>query len=163
MKYKKERGQRRKLKTLIENIGRIQPFEATDRPYEHFHVPGGMFVASPKTDGRVKTAFCRTWLQKTEEIISQKPSGLPFCKVVAIIDEGNLWESQIVIFYDEEYYGSFWTRNTPDQVWTLIDDPTKSFVKERHIQTRLNEIGYSETISESDFCMKSTLWFYGEI
>ena len=151
MKYKKERGQSRKLKTLIENIHIIVPFENTDIRYEHFHVPGGPFISSPKTSGKVKTAFCKAWLQKTEEIIQQKPLDLPFCKVVAIIDEGNLW------------YESFWKRNTSEQTWTLIDDPTKSFIKKRNIKTQLNETGYLEIRSEIDSNKKSALWFYGEL
>ena len=163
MKYKKERGQNRRLRRLIEYIHLIVPFENTDARYEHFHVPGGPFISSPKTSGKVKTAFCKAWLQQTEEIIQQKPLDLPFCKVVAIIDEGDLWDSQIVIFYDESYYTAFWTRNTSEQTWTLIKDPAKSFIKERNIETKLNEIGYLEAISESDFNKKSTLWFYGEI
>ena len=163
MKYKKERGQNRKLKTLTENIHLIAPFENTDIRYEHFHVPSGSFISSPKTSGKVKTAFCKVWLQKAEEILKQKLSGLTFCKVVAIIDEGDLWASQIVIFYDKKYYESFWKRNTPEQTWTLIDDPTKSFIKKRNIKTQLKEIGYLETISEIDFNKKSVLWFYGEI
>ena len=163
MKCKKERGQSRKLKALTENMHLFVPFEDTDIRYEHFHVPSGPFISSPKTSGKVKTAFCKVWLQKAEEIIKQKPSDLPFCKVVAIIDESDLWESQIVIFYDEKYYGAFWTRNTPEQTWALIEDPTKSFIKERNIKTQLNEIGYLETISGIDFNKKSVLWLYGEI
>ena len=163
MKYKKERGQNRKLKTLIDNMHLFVPFENTDIRYDHFHVPSGPFISSPKTNGKVKTAFCKAWLQKTEEIIQQKPLDLPFCKVVAIIDEGDLWDSQIVIFYDESYYKSFWTRNTTEQTWTILKDPAKSFIKERNIQTQLNEVGYLETISEPDFNKKSILWFYGEI
>ena len=163
MKYKKQRGQKRKVKALIDNIHLIVPFKDTDVRYEHFHVPGGQFISSPKTSAKVKTAFCKVWLQKTEEIIKQKPITLPFCKVVAIIDEGDLWESQIVIFYDKNYYESFWTRNTPEQSWTLIENRAKSFVGQRNIETKLNEIGYLETISEVDFNKKSTLWFYGEI
>ena len=163
MKYKKERGQSRKLKALTENTHLFVPFEDTDIRYEHFHVPSGPFISSPKTSGKVKTAFCKVWLQKAEEIIKQKPSDLPFCKVVAIIDESDLWESQIVIFYDEKYYGAFWTRNTPEQTWAIIEDPTKSFIKERNIKTQLNEIGYLETISGIDFNKESVLWLYGEI
>ena len=163
VKYKKERGQSRKLKTLIDNIHQFVPFENTDARYEHFHVPSGPFISSPKTSRKIKTAFCKAWIQKTEEFLNQKPSDLPFCKVVAIIDEGDIWASQIVIFYDASYYKSFWIRNSTEQTWTLIKDPAKSFIKERNIETKLNEIGYLEAISEIDFNKKSTLWFYGEI
>ena len=163
MKYKKERGQSRKLKTLIDNMHLFVPFENTDVRYDHFHVPSGPFISSPKTSGKVKTAFCKAWIQKTEEFINQKPLDLTFCKVVAIIDEDDLWESQIVIFYDENYYKSFWARSASEQTWTPIKDPAKSFIKERNIETQLTEIGYLETISEVDFNKKSALWFYGDI
>ena len=59
MKYKKERGQNRKLKILIDNMHLFVPFENTDVRYEHFHVPSGNFISSPKTSGKVKTAFCK--------------------------------------------------------------------------------------------------------
>ena len=83
--------------------------------------------------------------------------------MVAVIDASDLWESQIVIFYDKNYYESFWTRNTPEQSWEVIAGHTKSFVKERDIKIKLNEIGYLETITEVDFNKKSALWFYVEI
>lgn len=163
MKYKKQRGQRRKLNALIENINQFAPFMDTNTPYEHFHVPCGQFISSSKTSAKVKTAFCKAWLQKTENLIKQKPSALPFCKVVAVIDENDLWESQIIIFYDKTYYNTFWTRNSPNQSWKPIEDHAKSFVKERNIKTELKEISYLETVLEVDFKNKSTLWFYGEI
>ena len=163
MKYKKQRGQERKLKSLIKNIQDIVPFEDTSLPFEHFHVPCGPFISSPKTSSKIKTAFCKAWIKKTESIIKQKPSDLPFCKAVALIDSTELWDSQIIIFYSEDHYRSFWDRNTPEQLWTLIDNTEKSFAKEHNIKTELNEICYSETITEDDLNKTSTLWFYEEI
>ena len=112
MKYKKQRGQHRKFKALCNNINQICYFQNVDCPYEHFHVPSDPFISSPKTSGKIKTAFCKAWLAKTVEIIEHKPCNLPFCKVVAVIDERNLWNSQIIIFYDENYYDSFWLRDS---------------------------------------------------
>jgi hypothetical protein len=71
VKYKKERGQSRKLKTLIDNIHQFVPFENTDARYEHFHVPSGQFISSPKTSRKIKTAFCKAWIQKTEEFLER--------------------------------------------------------------------------------------------
>ena len=85
MKYKKERGQKRKVKALLNNINQIYPFQNTDCKCEHFYVPSGQFISSPKTRGEIKTAFCKAWLDKTIEIIEQKPCGLSFCRVVAFI------------------------------------------------------------------------------
>ncbi len=72
-----------------------------------YHADHGF--SKPKTSGKIKTAFCKKWLEKTEEIIGNKPKDLPFCKVVAAITYPDVRESQIIIFYDEEYYNSFWT------------------------------------------------------
>ena len=163
MKYKKQRGQHRKFKALCNNINQICYFQNVDCPYEHFHVPSDPFISSSKTSGKIKTAFCEAWLAKTVEIIEHKPCNLPFCKVVAVIDERNLWNSQIIIFYDENYYDSFWLRDSVEQTWTPFVKQDKSFIKERHIESNLKEKGYYETITDLDFTYKTVLWFYGEV
>ena len=159
----KQRGQQRKLYTLLNNINSFIPFQRTDEIYEHFHVPSSQFISSPKTSSKIKTAFCKKWLEKTENIIKQKPNNLPFCKVVALINASDLWESQIIIFYSKDYYNEFWNRHDSYQKWELIKDKNLSFIKPRNIKTVLSEKGYYCTITENDLCEKSTLWFYGEL
>lgn len=165
----KSRGQQRKFKRLLRWMDKMEPFKnANDLPFkdvedkfEHFHVPCGPWLAKPKTSGKIKTAFCKKWIEKTEEFIDKKPKDLPFCKVVAAITYPNVRESQIIIFYDEEYYNSFWDRKGPYQVWTLMDGK-RSFAKERGIVTELREIGYIEELNDEDYYAKSYIWFYGE-
>ncbi|MBR4029823.1 MAG: DUF3916 domain-containing protein [Clostridia bacterium] len=163
MIYKKQRGQKRKLKALLNNINEIRPFQNIDCKYEHFHVPCGQFVSLPKTRGRVKTVYCKAWLDKTAEMIAQKPCDIPFCKVIAVIDELDLSESQIIIFYDKNYYDSFWKRDSGEQIWTPIVKDSLSFIQRRHIDSNLKEKGYYETITDIDFFYKTRLWFYGDI
>lgn len=166
----KSRGQQRKLKKLLNWLDKIEPFKNTnDLPFkdvedkfEHFHVPCGPWLSKPKTSGKIKTAFCKKWLEKTEEIIDNKPKDLPFCKVVAAITYPDVRESQIIIFYDEEYYNSFLDRKGPYQIWTRVDDK-RSFAKERGIVTELSEIGYMEELNDEDYYAKSYIWFYGEL
>ncbi|MDQ0362280.1 DUF3916 domain-containing protein [Breznakia pachnodae] len=107
MDKKKQRGQGRRLNGMLKHINEFTPFLETDDRYEHFHVPSSMFIESNKTSEKVKTAFCREWLRKTESFISKKPKDLSFCKIVAVISVPYYWSSQIIIFYDEEYYNSF--------------------------------------------------------
>ncbi|MBQ4522085.1 MAG: DUF3916 domain-containing protein [Lachnospiraceae bacterium] len=161
MFYGKSRGQRRKLKTLFHWIDELMAFVNTNRECEHFHVPCGVWLANPKTSGKVKTAFCKKWIEKTEEFIDKKPKELPFCKVVAAITYPNVHDSQIIIFYDEEYYASFWDRKGPEQIWTPVKENT-SFAKERGIETELPEVGYVEEFFDEDYNTKSYIWFYGE-
>ncbi len=72
----KSRGQKRKFKILLGWIDQIEPFKDkkepfkdTDKDFEHFHVPCGPWLAKPKTSGKIKTDFCKIWLEKTEELI----------------------------------------------------------------------------------------------
>lgn len=165
----KSRGQKRKYKTLLKWMDKMEPFKKvndlsfkdTEDEYEHFHVPCGPWLSKPKTSGKIKTAFCKKWLEKTEEFINNKPKDLPFCKVVAAITYPDVRNSQIIIFYDEEYYNSFWNRKGPYQIWTLMDKKY-SFAKERGIVTELPEIGYIEELNDEDYHTKTHIWFYGE-
>ena len=116
----------------------------------------------PKHTEKLKQ-FCNAWLDKTAEIVEKKPNHLSFCKVVALIDEFNLWESQIIIFYDKNYYSSFWSRNSIEQSWYPIDKDGLSFLQERNINSNLKEKGYIETVNEDEYSHKTKLWFYGEI
>ncbi len=163
LKCKKQRGQERRLKTLLDKINQIQPFQNTECKYEHFHVPCSNFISSPKTSGKIKTAFCKAWLNKTAEIMQQKPDGISFCKVVAVIDEFDFWESQIIIFYDKDYYDSFWQRNSTEQSWNAIDKCGLSFVQRRNIEPKLKEKVYYEVIIDLDYTKKTILWFYGDV
>lgn len=158
----KQRGQRRKLKNLLSNIDKFEAFTDVDIEYEHFHVPSTPWIECPKTSRKVKTAFCKKWIEKTNEFICQKPDNLTFCKVVAVISYPKLWDSQIIIFYDEKYYKDFWNRKGPYQTWIRIEDKTRSFIKTRGIKTWLPETGYKEIINEEDKIYKSYLWYYGE-
>lgn len=164
----KSRGQKRKFKILLGWIDQIEPFKDkkepfkdTDKDFEHFHVPCGPWLAKPKTSSKIKTDFCKIWLEKTEEFIEKKPKELPFCKVVAAITYPNVRNSQIIIFYDEQYYKTFWDRKGPYQIWTPIKNQ-RSFAKERGITTQLPEIGYIEELDDEDWYAKSYIWFYGE-
>ena len=143
MRYKKQRGQKRKLKALLYNINQICPFQNTDCQYEHFHVPSGQFISSPKTRGKIKTAFCKAWLDKTAEIIEQKPCGLSFCPIQTQFD-GSKPILLSFIFYDENYYDSFWSRDSVEQTWVPIVKQGMSFIQCRHIDTSLKEKGYYE-------------------
>jgi len=166
MYMKKSRGQKRRLKLLLKNIDRFVPYEDCRDPdceFEHFHVPSTPWIEMPKTSGRIKTAFIRKWLEKTELFIKLKPEGLPFCKVVAVVCEPYLWDSQIIIFYSEKYYSTFWDRKGPYQTWTKTDVGENSMSAQRNIPTPLPVECYTEVIAEEDYTRTTRLWYYGEV
>lgn len=161
MKYPKIRGQKRRLKSLLNDIDNIKPSFHFADAYEHFHIPCGWWISEPKTNSKVHTEFCKKWLEKTQGIIDSKPKDNRFCKVVADITYPCFWNSQIIIFYDEDYYIDFFNRHGPYQTWTLIEN--KSFINERFIISDLNEKGYNEVINDVNETYKCEIWFYGEI
>lgn len=162
MNRKKQRGQRRRLKTMFKYMNQFIPFAETDKTYEHFHVPSDMFIESSRTSGRIKTEFCRGWLKTTEQFLAQKPADIPFCKVVAVLSVPHYWNLQIIIFYDESYFQSFWDRTGPEQFWTPVKRG-KSFCGSRNIATSLSEICYHERIVADQDVLEEDLWFYGDV
>lgn len=166
MADKKVRGQKRLLKNMLKEIEEIRPYryiEYADKcQYEHYHIPAGFWINSSKTSSKVKTAFCKAWIRKTEEIIKAKPEVNHFCKVVGDLTVPSLWSSQITIFYDREYYDSFWNRHGAYQDWSRIKDGS-SLARERNFVTDLKEIGVIETITDEDMTCVSEIWFYGEL
>ena len=123
-------------------------------------VPSSPWIEMPKTYGKVKTAFCRAWISKTEELIKKVPEDTGFCTVVGFIVYPEFWNSQIIIFKDEEYYRNFWDRKGPYQTWTLVND--RSFAEQRGIRTGLKEVGYEEVLEDEDFRHRSYIWCYME-
>lgn len=159
----KQRGQHRKWRKLRERIYEIsdRAFRNMDQAFEHFHVPSDQFIESCKTSGKIKTAFCRAWIEETERLIRQKPEDVDFCKVVCDLCPTELWSSQIIVFYDKEYYDSFWDRSNAYQQWCRCKT-NRSLLAEHNIQTNLQELLIRETIRDEEDVFRFDLWFYGE-
>lgn len=162
---RKQRGQKRKLAKLIEYVNKFETDYTSKYLYQCFRVPCSIdFINSKKTSGKVKSEFCRAWLQKTKQFIEQRPDDNKFMKIVAIISVSDLWSCQINIFYDEEYYLDFFKRNTNLEEHILIND--KSFKKSRNISSNLREMGLKENYSWYDeeilVFAREERWFYGE-
>ncbi len=140
MDRSKPRGQKRKYKTLLSTMDKMEPFKRRENipvnnnltTYEHFHVPCGHWLANPKISGKNKTSFCKKRIEKTEYFIDKKPKHLPF-----------------------------WDRKGPYQIWTPIES-NDSFAKGRGIITELSERGYIEELNDENYSVKSQIWFYGE-
>ena len=159
---KKQRSQRRKLRRLLENIDRIAPEWDPDRDMEHFHVPSSDFLDQAKVYGQIKTAFCRMWIEKTEQLMKAAPSDR-FCRIAAFIDLKCMHSSQIVIFYDREYYDSFFERDNECQRWSIVT--ARSFAKERGIRTDLREICINcrEYDDDGALVYETAMWCYGDV
>ncbi|MBM7312001.1 MULTISPECIES: DUF3916 domain-containing protein [Streptococcus] len=121
-RLKKERGQHRKLQNLLKAMSYISwSMCSEDALYDHFHVPSSPFIQSTKTRPAIKRQFCQGWEILTERFIAGKPEELRFCKVVSILCLPELWSSQLIVFYDQDYYERFfknprWHRNLDQSI-----------------------------------------------
>lgn len=102
-------------------------------------------------------------IEKTEQILSEKPEGLPFCKVVAIIYPRELIRTQIIIFYDKDFYDYILSEKGHKLCWTKIEDKPRSFTVKRNIKTSLDEKGYIDRSPSLDGIEKQELWLFGEV
>lgn len=158
----KQRGQRRKLDQLLNHINQVTTEYSPVDDYEHFHVPcRNDFLDSPNTSGYVKRKFCQIWLDKTLSFINNKPSDIEFCKIVCMVSPKFFWNSQIIIFYDDQYYETFWNRHNEYQSWIKISG--KSYKDAFVLETNMKEVGFIEEINEEDCSYIGELWFYGEV
>lgn len=142
------------------------PFGRIGECCEHYHVPCcDSFIESRGLRESVRTAFLRKWLETAQRFIDRKPADLPFCRVVATVDIPAYGSSQIIIFYDKEYYEDFLDRSGCGQEWNRLDTK-RSFKKERAIECGLEERCYRcrEMDAESGVVVyDGRMWVYGEL
>ncbi len=115
-----------------------------------------------KPKGKDRRELMAALLSKTKEIIAGKPEDLPFCKVFLAVYEENIAWSQIIIFFDEHQYNTFWNRtDIESQKWTKINPP--SLAESMGSKTDLNEVCYLEEVRNDEDNYSQKIWFYGEI
>ncbi len=62
--YAKARGQKRKFRNLFKEIDNITPRFNFVGEYEHYHIPCGFWISSPKTAGNGKRNFAEDGFPK---------------------------------------------------------------------------------------------------
>lgn len=165
MNKKKQRGQRRKLERLIRYLeDSTKNFPIPEDKYVHWHMPcAESFIDSIKTSRKIKTRAMQCMIDCTHHLYTIKPDTIEFCRVVCMIAYPYLWASQIIVFFNKEYFDNFFDRNSLEQSWTVISN--KSMKGTRNLQTASNftEVGYLEEIHNDEKIHKCELWFYGEL
>lgn len=79
------------------------------------------------------------------------------------IDLPNLWLSQIIVFFEDDYYKNFFKRNTEYQRWILLSE-NRNIEREwgLSIPENMKVKGYSEKVIDEDYTYNGELWFIGE-
>lgn len=165
---KKIRGKSRKFKVMEKNLKELTsefPKIDLDYGYWHLHIPTSQrFIDSYKTPVALRRKCIQLIIDRVEFLINNKLQSDIATRVVACINLPSLWDSQIIVFFGDEYYKNFFNRNTKYQKWIPL-------LKERNIckewdlnfPSSMKVKGYKEEIYEEDLCYEGELWFIGEI
>lgn len=167
--YKKKiRGQHRKFdamqKRLI-NFTSIFPEPNYQEGYWHLHLPTSQaFIDSCKTPASLRRECIQLIIDRVQYLINIKLQiNIPI-RVVAAINLPSLWDSQIIVFYGDEYYKNFFDRNNEYQKWipfSIERDIRREW--QLKVPSSMNIKGYREEIYDEDYCYIGELWFIGEL
>jgi len=165
---KKVRGAKRKCENMIKNINEVTelyPEIDLEYGYWHTHLPVAQaFIDSTKTPSYVRKICMQTLIDRVNHLIKLRPKTAEFSRVVTSIDLPRLWDSQITVFFDEEYFSNFFTRNNDYQRWTELPD-SRNIIKEYNLDLPegLMVRGYLEEITDEDYNAIDEIWFIGEL
>lgn len=164
---KKTRGLRRKCRVLVATLIKLTeefPEGSSDKEFWHFHIPvKKSFADSKRTPKKARKLLIQTLINRSEYLSTLKPSGNVFCKVVCIICKQELSRSQIIIFFNKEYFNSFFIRNDEEQVWILIETNEFDIKSMYNIPLRFSIKYYLENIYDGDVVWKDELLVIGEL
>lgn len=165
---KRIRGQNRKFNTMQKRLMEftsVFPEPDYQYGYWHLHLPTSQaFIDSCKTPASLRRECIQLMIECVQNLINIKPQiDIPI-RVVAAISLPDLWDSQIIVFFGNDYYMSFFDRNSEDQKWIPLSEK-RDIIREWNLNIPgLIEIkGYREEIYDEDSCYSGELWFIGEL
>lgn len=152
------------INALVASTGKFPEEEQAGAGYWHMHLPVAEdFIDSYKTPRSVRRACMQTLVDRVHYLQSIKPAAGKI-RVVAGITLPWLWDSQLIVFFGDDYYGHFFERNSEYQSWTLLE-------KEKHpaaeyclnIPAGLTARYYLENISDENYKFTNYLFFVGDL
>ncbi len=162
---KKQCGQSRRLKRMKKYlIANTMYFPISENRYEHWHISCREdFLNSHKTSSKIKTEAIQCIIDCTEHLYSIKPSNIGFCHILCIITINHIWDSQIIAFFDAEYYNHFFDRKDTYQKWSQVKVLSMKHQRNLKVAPQFLEKCFMEEIDSDGETFKQLLWVYGEL
>lgn len=135
---KKQRGQDRKLEQIRSRLVQqtTEYIPAQGAHLHHWPVPGSEnFLDSGQTNGKIKTQVMQLLLERADFLRSTRPEWAQEAKIIVMICEPDLSNSQIMMFYQPEHnpgYAKFMGKQAENQ--EFIPYTARSLQKERRLQ-----------------------------
>ncbi|MEI2665998.1 DUF3916 domain-containing protein [Rossellomorea sp. LJF3] len=168
MRNKKIRGVKRRKDSMVKRIEEATVYfpEQFIHGYWHLPLPAGRdFITSSKTPFKIKRLCVQTLLDRGERLYKLKTEKEIHTRVIVVIDPSDLWNSNIIVFNQEDAFKAFFDRNFVDQKWKPQIMNGK-LLKEWNIKIsrNLEAICYLERIMDEDIGYREReIWFFGEI
>ncbi|PEC19053.1 hypothetical protein COM96_27050 [Bacillus cereus] len=116
MREKEIRGMKRKTNTMIKRIKEnTKTFPSTFYNDEYWYMPlpvSQAFIDSRKTPRKVKRLCIQTLLNQANQLVKMKLNDTNTYRVVVMISIADLWNSQIIIFKNNDYFHTFFNRKS---------------------------------------------------
>ncbi|MEC2664810.1 DUF3916 domain-containing protein, partial [Bacillus cereus] len=116
------------------------------------------------TPRKVKRLCIQTLLNQANHLINIKPRDTHTYRVVVLISINNLWDSQIIIFKNEDYFHNFFNRDSEFQKWILLSNEIDFWETwEISVCHSFKTLHFQEIIYDADECYEKEITFIGEL
>lgn len=168
-KLKKIRGKKRKVIQLCRRIAnRTKEFPLSSlcsRGYFDYKLPAYQgFIDCTYQATDIRKQVCQALVDATTQLIHTKPHHLQHTKVVLLLTLPDLFYASINVFFDQDYYKSFFQRDTQYQTWSLINfEGSQASQYDLIIPTNTHSKVIQETIIDEDCSYTSEIFLIGEV
>ncbi|MES5955937.1 DUF3916 domain-containing protein [Bacillus fungorum] len=168
MHEKKIRGIKRKTNTMKKRIEKYtNRFPSTFYYDEYWYMPlpvSQAFIDSQKTPRKVKRLCIQTLLNQANQLLKMKPNDTNTYRVVVMISIADLWNSQIIIFKNDDYFHNFFNRNNEFQTWIPLSNEIDFWETWGiSICPTAQTLHFQEIIYDEDTIDEKEIWFIGEL
>lgn len=163
---RKPRGLKRKCRnmiTRIEQATRHFPQPHPNSGYWHLHLPvASGFIDSAATPHCARKLCVQILLERAFHLTTLAPPD-QLSRVVVAAALPDLWASQIIVFFSQEYFSSFFTRDSDQQKWIALNEKSLAKKWSLALPKEFEEKGFRQEIVDEDRSFINELWFFGQL
>jgi hypothetical protein len=121
-------------------------------------------VDSQNSPSKLRKECIQLLINSAYDLTKTRPDSGKENKIVCLINLPFIWDSQVIVFYDNNYYEDFFDRNSDYQRWSKLNTGD-SIIDSLNLKCPDNfkVQGYNEEINDGDYKRKGQLWFIGEL
>tara|TARA_B100000768_G_scaffold40692_1_gene39573 strand:- start:963 stop:1499 length:537 start_codon:yes stop_codon:yes gene_type:complete len=167
---RKVRGQKRKLNRLKQRLNDKSNFFPDDSyvqpdKYYHIHMPCSQgFVDSKNSPSNLRKECIQLLINTAYDLTKTRPDSKKENKIVCAVTLPFIWDSQIIVFFDNYYDQFFDNINSYYEGWSKLNSEL-SIIDSLNLKCpdTFSVQGYSEEINYGNYIHKGQTWFIGEL